>query len=494
MKKILIGFSILLLFTPLLLSAQHLYSFNVSSFPDSCEVRINDSLIGFTPIKINWNFDYKKYYLFQFVLKKSGYNPLIIATYPENDQPRSEKNNLLTANLEKIRYKSDSIIDEWLALDKVIIEAKSGEKVGELNNKGDIKPFIIDKPIAIATSEFNELADEELTRSGYRTKAKPRLFANEVGEEEPQFLLGAELKKLEINYLVLDSIESNGVLKNSPVPVLSCNLEMQWQVYSRKKRSVILRTSTKGQAASFSYIELEKILKDAVRDALINLGFDTTLRNTIRSGMSSQSYSLSQIKKITLTQEKTETYPDYAAMIQKKLLSCVTIFSSGGHGSGFIISTEGHILTNYHVIDGEKELTIKFENGFEFPAEVISFDEEYDVALLKIKGSGFKGLPLNTNMAGVGTDVTAIGTPAKIELGQTVTKGIISGKREIEGKIFYQTDVSVSPGNSGGPLINAKGEVIGIITWGLRGDGIQGLNFAIPISVALEKLGITFTP
>ena len=73
-----------------------------------------------------------------------------------------------------------------------------------------------------------------------------------------------------------------------------------------------------------------------------------------------------------------------------------------------------------------------------------------------------------------------------------MSKGIISGKRELEGKLYYQTDVSISPGSSGGPLFNSKGEVIGITTWGLRGGGTEGLNFAIPVSVAIEKLGITF--
>lgn len=470
--------------------AQSDFTFHINSYPDSSDVYINGDFVGTTPLVLNKTIDYSKYYLYQFILKKVGYKSEVVATYRENEL--SATNVVISHNLTKNRYKADSTIDKWIAIDRVVIETKIGDTVGEVNKNGEKKPLIIEKAFSIATSEFNELADEELTISGYRTKPKAKLFAGEVGEEQPYYLLGANMKNLRINYKVNDSTQLNFGTKSPPSISMICKMDMEWQVFSRVKKGVILKIQTRGESFSFSNQDIEKIVKDAVKDALVNLGYDSTFRNTIAMGSGTQVHTTKQIKNTSLKLVKPEAFTDYASMIQKKLSSCVTILVTNGHGSGFIISNEGHIITNYHVIDGTKELNIKFENGFEFPAEVISFDEDYDVALIKIKGSGFKGLPLNTSIVRVGSDVTAIGTPAKIELGQTVTKGIISGKREIEGKLYYQTDVSVSPGSSGGPLFNSKGEVIGITTWVIRGGGTEGLNFAIPTSVVVEKLGITF--
>ena len=110
--------------------------------------------------------------------------------------------------------------------------------------------------------------------------------------------------------------------------------------------------------------------------------------------------------------------------------------------------------------------------------------------LLKIPGSGYPALSCDTTRLTdvIGSDVVAIGTPKLIELGQTVTKGIISALRDWENQIYIQTDASVNPGNSGGPLINKKGQVLGIICSGHKDS--QGLNFAIPIMDALKTLNI----
>jgi serine protease Do len=122
---------------------------------------------------------------------------------------------------------------------------------------------------------------------------------------------------------------------------------------------------------------------------------------------------------------------------------------------------------------------------------LIKANDDRDVALLKISGSGFKALPLGTSDdASVGTEVVAIGTPQDIKLGQTVTKGIVSGKREMEEKNFIQTDVAINSGNSGGPLINSSGEVIGIIVAKVFGKSVEGLGFAIPINEAIKKLNL----
>jgi len=157
-----------------------------------------------------------------------------------------------------------------------------------------------------------------------------------------------------------------------------------------------------------------------------------------------------------------------------------------GVGSGFVISQEGFILTNNHVIDGAEQIKVKFANGKEYDAKVVGRDSKTDLALVKISGvNDLHPLPLgNSEDLKVGSWVVAVGSPFGLE--QTVTQGIVSGKGRVIGSgpydDFIQTDASINPGNSGGPLINMKGEVIGINT-AINPNG-QGIGFAIPIDMA----------
>ncbi len=161
-----------------------------------------------------------------------------------------------------------------------------------------------------------------------------------------------------------------------------------------------------------------------------------------------------------------------------------------GTGSGFIVAADGVILTNAHVVDGSDEVTVKLADQREFRAKVLGSDKVTDVAVLKIDA---KDLPTvktgNPAATRVGEWVVAIGAPYGLE--HTVTSGIVSAKsRSLPGDSvvpFIQTDAAVNPGNSGGPLFNLAGEVIGINSQIFsRSGGFQGLAFAIPIDVALN--------
>ena len=161
---------------------------------------------------------------------------------------------------------------------------------------------------------------------------------------------------------------------------------------------------------------------------------------------------------------------------------------SHGLGSGFIISADGIILTNAHVVDGAQEVIVKLTDRREFKAKVLGVDKLTDVAVLKIKATDLPvvrlGDPASTR---VGDPVLAIGSPYGFE--NTATSGIVSAKGRAlpDGAYvpFIQTDVAVNPGNSGGPLFNLQGEVIGINSQIYsRTGGYQGLSFAIPIDVA----------
>ena len=157
-------------------------------------------------------------------------------------------------------------------------------------------------------------------------------------------------------------------------------------------------------------------------------------------------------------------------------------------GSGFIISTDGTILTNAHVVDGAQEVIVKLTDRREFKARVIGVDKQTDVAVLKISATDLPVVKFgNPGASRVGDPVLAIGSPYGFE--NSATSGIISAKARTlpEGTYvpFLQTDVAVNPGNSGGPLFNLQGEVIGINSQIYsRTGGFQGLSFAIPIDVA----------
>jgi serine protease Do len=161
-------------------------------------------------------------------------------------------------------------------------------------------------------------------------------------------------------------------------------------------------------------------------------------------------------------------------------------FKQKNLGSGFIISDDGYLITNNHVVSGADEIKVKLSDGREFRGEVKGRDEKFDVALVKIEAKGqLPVAPLgDSDKMEVGEWVMAIGNP--FGLAQTVTAGIVSAQGRVIGSGPYddyiQTDASINPGNSGGPLFNTKGEVIGINTAIVAGG--QGIGFAIPINMA----------
>jgi len=159
-------------------------------------------------------------------------------------------------------------------------------------------------------------------------------------------------------------------------------------------------------------------------------------------------------------------------------------------GSGFIISADGYILTNAHVVEGADEINVRFTDKREFKAKVIGADRRTDIAVIKIEASALPMVKFgDPTKLKVGEWVVAIGSPFGFE--NTVTAGIVSAKgRSLPQEVFVpfiQTDVAINPGNSGGPLFNMRGEVVGINSQIYsRTGGFMGLSFAIPIDVALD--------
>ena len=169
-----------------------------------------------------------------------------------------------------------------------------------------------------------------------------------------------------------------------------------------------------------------------------------------------------------------------------------------GIGSGFIINEEGYILTNYHVIKGAQEISVTLSNDVTTTAQIVNYDENQDVAMIKITDESVK-IPATVELGDSdslqpGEEVIAIGTPLSTELSSTVTKGIISATSRsvaVQSGVtmnLIQTDAAINAGNSGGPLVNTKGEVVGINSSKISGEAVEGIGFSIPINDIKDKI------
>jgi serine protease Do len=161
-------------------------------------------------------------------------------------------------------------------------------------------------------------------------------------------------------------------------------------------------------------------------------------------------------------------------------------------GSGFVINPDGYIVTNNHVVDGATTIRVKLADGREFPAKIVGRDPKTDLTLLKVDAKGLAVIPLGDSSAlQVAEPVMAIGNPFGLE--QTVTTGIVSATGRVIGEgpydDFIQTDAAINPGNSGGPLINSRGQAVGVNTAIFsQSGGSVGIGFAIPINLAKPVL------
>lgn len=233
--------------------------------------------------------------------------------------------------------------------------------------------------------------------------------------------------------------------------------------------------------------------------------FKNTALYQVLSDQISSNISKNEIQPTTLA---SETEALTVAAIAKKVgpavvgvsttsKSAAGPFGTGvneGMGSGIIINEEGYVLTNYHVVQGAETVKVIFNNGKEVAAKVMNYDADSDVAIVKItdtvKVPGVAELGDSKSIQ-VGESVVAIGNPLGKEFLGSVTTGVVSAVNRKLGneKIDYiQTDAAINEGNSGGPLVNARGQVIGINTAKIGQSGVEGLGFSIPIDAVKDKI------
>lgn len=268
-----------------------------------------------------------------------------------------------------------------------------------------------------------------------------------------------------------------------------CGFTINWELYDKQARKVIYKRQTDGYS-KLSGVNLQVnsvALRNSFRSLLSQNNFVEFVRGYINNpdllAEGSEPIKFSKLKK--KRNEKLN--------IAELNNAIIAIKTDNGHGSGFIINSEGYAITNYHVIANSNIVDALMKGGKPIEAQVIRTDPDKDLALIKLRGEEYDYLPLGElDNIKIGMDVYAVGAPIFLELSNSLSKGILSGKRKMKDFdiTLLQTDVAVNPGNSGGPLINMDGEVIGVVALKIAMSGVEGLGFAISIDDVIKYLNL----
>ena len=300
-----------------------------------------------------------------------------------------------------------------------------------------------------------------------------------------------DVQKLELN-TVYRTFVNAGV-----VSFMYAEVTVNWQVMDvyKQVKYEVTETVRSGEFAGVSYgfffaqsgekqsKVIDNIIDNAMRKSLFQLLTKEELAEILKIDENIAVFENMTIAKPTKV----------ASTVPEAMSATVTVKAGDGHGSGFFVSPDGYIITNFHVVAGdEDDLEVVMHDGSKVKAEVVRKNELDDLALLKVDKK--VGVCFDLNNPGdktVGSDIFVIGTPSSIELTQTLSKGIISGTRKVEDNEILQTDASINPGNSGGPMITKSAQIIGVVNAKVVGVGVEGIGFAIPATRVLKSLSIT---
>jgi S1-C subfamily serine protease len=335
------------------------------------------------------------------------------------------------------------------------------------------------------TREFNSV----MKSGGFAVEGDPDdLFAK--NESAAEFDIAAMVKSVRGDICEASSIST----KRKAYAFV----DVEWQVYSNLKREVVAKISTTG-----AFDQTTPLQDGAMTTAIVG-AFGDNARALINNAAFRQLVLAPGGSSATQSAASTSTStPDRTPLELGKLSakpsglpdvvgSVVTVYSGGAHGSAFLISDQGYLITNQHVTAGAKTVRLRWSDGFESTGEVLREHKLRDVALIKADSRGRIPLNLKRGTVPVGTEVYAVGSPLDDKMQGTVTRGIVStSSRIFEGYAFVQSDVTVSPGNSGGPLVTKEGDVVAVTDLGFQPDGLPtGINLFIPAGDVLDFMGL----
>lgn len=275
----------------------------------------------------------------------------------------------------------------------------------------------------------------------------------------------------------------------------SGTIRMKWEIFSKAENKVVASLATEGAGKEEDFVQ--------GGDAQIFLG---AFAENVRRLVATDAFRSAYTGPSTRPADPSVAPPPDAlidiasatrsvASIEDAVASTVLIFSDAKYGSGFLVSNDGYLLTNAHVVVGSKYVKVRWSDGAETLGEVVRSDRQRDVALIKAEARGRLPFKLRGTPVLVGEDVFAIGAPLDPQLQSTVTKGIVSSAdRVFNGQRFIQSDVAVNPGSSGGPLVDKQSQLVALTVSGIETSGIPvGLNLFIPIVDASAAVGVRFS-
>jgi S1-C subfamily serine protease len=260
-------------------------------------------------------------------------------------------------------------------------------------------------------------------------------------------------------------------------------------IFSASYKSELKEAENQPYFTEINSLDFKFVIKQALDLNIDQLLSDSNYQSAINNVPAKAEIDSASFELITLN-KVTSAGTERANILKRAQDASVTIVTATGHGSGFFIDHHGLILTCYHVVQQSKSVEVALNEGTLIKAKVVRSNPDYDLALLQIDNVSSTPIGFSSSSVNSGDEVFAIGSPAHKDLGRSLTRGIVSAERLIEDRQYIQTDASVSPGNSGGPLINQSGEVVGVVNAKAMSTGTEGVAFAIPVSVVMEMLNI----
>ena len=330
-----------------------------------------------------------------------------------------------------------------------------------------------------------QVGREELRKAHYNTPDASNALFGEHELEKIRYQLGAN-----ITWIQMDLHVQPGWTKATLTS--KGHISVTWQLFDTRADKVVLTLKTETPFQDVSTVDAGDnpelaMFRKAFRQLLAEKEFAAFMRPDAPEPVGSSGKAPS-IKIALDTAGPSLALPDDFGQV---LDSFLTLEPGQVLGSAFLISPDGYALTAAHVVSGLKTVPTRLHSGIVLDAEVIRINDESDVALIKLPGSSFKALSVVlSGEPQIGSDVFVVGNPRMKELDASVSKGVVSGNRSISGHKYLQTDASANPGSSGGPVLDRKGKVLGVISWKFAGSELQGLAFAVPLGDALSSLNV----
>lgn len=266
-------------------------------------------------------------------------------------------------------------------------------------------------------------------------------------------------------------------------------LTTEWSLQNIYGDTIFVDTlnSSSGQYAT-SLIKIEEAEKLSIKDALENSMLDFIDKIKEKKFLEIEPNKV-EFKDAVKISKPTKT----ATNIDESMKATVTIKNKDGHGSGFFVSNDGYIITNHHVVSKNSDYTVVLNDGTEAKAKVIRSNKAIDLAIIKIEVSNDFAFEIpSVQNYKIGDEILAIGTPKSVQLGQSVSKGIVSGTRKNKGMNYLQNDIKINKGNSGGPVVSKNCQLAGVVEYKLIGQGVEGLSFSIPALDIWQSLNLSY--